>query len=78
MRCHWEALGVLGPIYGLVGRGLSDHEIASKLNLREVTVRDCTSWLMHFLKCDGREQLVQYASPTQHGTWGLRSTRIAA
>lgn len=78
MRCHWEALGVLGPIYGLVGRGLSDHEIAGKLNLREVTVRDCTSWLMHFLKCDSRAALVRYTVLAQHKTWGLRPTRIAA
>jgi FixJ family two-component response regulator len=78
MRCHWEKLGVLGPIYELVCRGLSDHEIASKLNLTEVTVRGCTSWLMHFLKCDIHAELVQYASPAQHGTWGLHSTHIAA
>ena len=30
MRCHWEKLGVLGSIYGLVGKGLSDREIADK------------------------------------------------
>jgi FixJ family two-component response regulator len=78
MRCHWEKLGVLGPIYELVGRGLSDHEIASKLNLTEVTVQGCTSWLMHFLKCDTWAELVQYASPVQHGTWGLGSPQIAA
>lgn len=78
MRCHWEKLGVLGPIYELVGQGLSDDEIARKLNLREVTVRDCTSWLTHFLKYDSRAQLVQYASSAQPWTWGSRSTHIAA
>lgn len=78
MRCHWEKLGVLGPIYELVGQDLCDQEIASKLHLKEVTVRDCVCWLMHFLKCDSRAELVQCASPAQHGTWGLRSTRIAA
>jgi FixJ family two-component response regulator len=78
MRCHWDKLGVLGPIYELVGRGLSDHEIASKLNLREVTVRDCTSWLMHFLKCESRAALVRYTASAQRGTWGLRSMCIAA
>ena len=78
MRCHWEKLGVLGPIYELVGRGLSDHEIANRLNLTEVTVRELTSWLMHFLECDSWAELVQYASPLQPGTWGLSSTRIAA
>jgi DNA-binding NarL/FixJ family response regulator len=78
MRCHWEKLGVLAPIYELVARGLSDHEIAGKLNLTEVTVRDCTSWLMHFLKRASRAELVQYASPAQHEIWGLHSTHIAA
>ncbi|MFP5229081.1 MAG: hypothetical protein ACLGXA_15810 [Acidobacteriota bacterium] len=78
MLCFWEKLGVLGPIYELIGRGLDDHEIASKLNLREVTVRDCISWLMHFLECDSRAELVQYASAEQIGMWGLRSTQIAA
>jgi orotate phosphoribosyltransferase-like protein len=78
MRCYWEKVGVLGPIYELVDRGLSDHEIASKLNLTDGTVRGCTSWLMHFLKCNSRAELVQYASPGQDGTWGLRSTQIAA
>lgn len=78
MLCHWEKLGVLGPIYGLVSRGLSDREVASRLDLREVTVRDCTAWLMRFLKCSSRAELVQYASLAQHGTWGLRSMHTAA
>lgn len=78
MRCHWEKLGVLGPIYELVGRGLSDHEIANKLNITEVTVRDCTSWLMHFLKCDNWARLAQYASPLRPGTLGLSSRQTAA
>jgi DNA-binding NarL/FixJ family response regulator len=78
MRCHWERLGVLGPIYKLVGRGLSDHEIANTLNITEVTVRGCTSWLMHFLKCDSWAELAQYASPEQSGKWGLSSMQTAA
>lgn len=78
MRCHWERLGVLGPIYQLLGGGLSDLEIASKLTLTEFTVRDCTSWLMQFLQCDSRAELVQYASPAQPGFWGLRSIDKAA
>lgn len=77
MRCYWEKLGILGPIYHLVGRGMSDHEIASKLNLTEVIVQGCTSWLIYFLKCDNRAELIQYASPAPHGTWSLRSTHIA-
>ena len=78
MRCIWEKMGVLGPIYRLVGRGLSDHEVAIKLSLREVTVRDCTAWLMHFLKCNSRAELVKYASPAEREMWHLRSTHLAA
>jgi FixJ family two-component response regulator len=78
MHCYWEKLGVLGPIYELIGQGLSDQEIARKLNYTEVTVRGCTSWLIHLLECESRADLVQYASPAQHGTWSLGSTHIAA
>jgi DNA-binding NarL/FixJ family response regulator len=78
MRCYWEELGVLGPIYELIGQGLSDQEIARKLNFTEVTVRGCTRWLMHFLKCENRTDLVLYALPTQHVTWDFRATHIAA
>jgi hypothetical protein len=56
MRCYWEAIGILGPIYGLIGKDLSEREIARKLNLPETTVNACTAWLMHFLKCDNRAQ----------------------
>jgi hypothetical protein len=78
MLCHWEKLGVLGPIYELIGQGMSDQEIAAKLNFTEVTVRGCTSWLIHLLEYENRADLVLCASPTQHGTWGLGSTHIAA
>jgi DNA-binding NarL/FixJ family response regulator len=65
MRCHWERLGVLGSIYKLLGRGLCDHEIAQQLNIDDSIVRDCTSWLMHFLKCHSWAELVRYASTAQ-------------
>jgi len=73
MRCHWEKLGVLGPIYGLFSKGISDREIANKLNLTEVTMRGCTLWLLHFLKCETRAELVLCASPLQQGMWSLRA-----
>jgi DNA-binding NarL/FixJ family response regulator len=73
VRCHWEKLGVLGPIYGLASQGLSDRSIANKLDLTEVTVNNCVSWLLHFLKCRNRAELVLYASPAQQGNWGLRA-----
>lgn len=71
--CHWEKFGVLGPIYELVGQGLSDRAIANKMNLSEVTVHGCISWLSHFLKCNNREALVVYAAPAQQETWSLRA-----
>ena len=41
MRVFWEELGVLGPIYRLVGWGLSDREIATKLKITESNVQSC-------------------------------------
>jgi DNA-binding NarL/FixJ family response regulator len=73
MRCYWEKLGILGPIYGLVGQGVSDREIALRLNLTETAVQGCISWLIHFLECPGRAELVLYASPAQHETWGMHA-----
>jgi len=73
MRCHWEKLGVLGPIYELVSEGLTDGEIADQLKMAEVTVHNCILWLMHFLKFHTRAELILYASPAQHGKWGLRA-----
>jgi hypothetical protein len=63
MRVFWEQTGVLLPIYRLAGQGLSDREIAAKLSIAEVTVQNCTAWLLHFLKMADRGQLVEYASP---------------
>jgi DNA-binding NarL/FixJ family response regulator len=71
MPCHWEKLGVLGPIYKLASLGMSDHAIADRLNLAEETVHGCISWLLHFLRYQTRAELVLHASPAQHGTWGL-------
>jgi DNA-binding NarL/FixJ family response regulator len=61
MRVFWEELGVLGPIYRLVGRGLSDRAIATKLNVTESNVQSCIRWMLHFLQFTERKQLVGYA-----------------
>jgi DNA-binding NarL/FixJ family response regulator len=50
MRNFWERLGMLLPVYRLVGRGLSDSEIANELNLTECKVETCISWMLRFLK----------------------------
>jgi DNA-binding NarL/FixJ family response regulator len=62
MRCFWEQIGVLGPIYRLVGRGLTDSDIADKLDVTELSVQSCVTWMLHFLKLTSREELVLYAS----------------
>ena len=61
MRVHWEKLGILGPVYGLVGRGLSNEEIASQLNIDEDNVRQCVAWLMRFGEYSSRGELVMEA-----------------
>ena len=62
MRVSWEQRGVLLPIYHLAASGLSDAEIAEKLNVAASNVQNCMAWLLHFLKLTTRDQLVQYAS----------------
>ena len=61
MRNFWERLGILLPVYRLVGRGLSDSEIANELNLTECKVETCISWMLRFLKLTNRLELVRHA-----------------
>ena len=58
MRVHWEKLGILGPVYRLVGRGFSNDEIASQLNITQDSVRRCVAWLMRFGGHSSRAELV--------------------
>lgn len=62
MRCFWEQTGVLGPIYRAVTQGLSDRDIAEKLNLTELNVQTCIAWIVHFLNLKSRQDLVLRAS----------------
>lgn len=62
MRVFWERVGILAPVYRLVGRGFSDREIATKLNRTELDVQGCTAWIVHFLGLTDRVELVRYAS----------------
>jgi DNA-binding NarL/FixJ family response regulator len=64
LRVFWERTGVLGPIYRLAGQGLSDVDIAIKLNLTEIKVKECVAWILHFLALTDRIELIQYASVT--------------
>ena len=73
MRCHWEKLGVLGPIYRLTSQGLDDHAIAVQLNISEEMVRGCIAWLLHFLRYQSRADLLLNASVEQSGRWTLNA-----
>jgi len=66
MRVFWERIGVLGPICRLVGKGLSDGEIASKLNLTETKVRDCMSWMLQSFQFPDRTELARDAFGTEY------------
>jgi DNA-binding NarL/FixJ family response regulator len=63
MRVFWEQVGLLGPVYRLVGQGLSDGDIAKKLNLTEFRVEACIAWISHFLGFTSRDELIRYAAP---------------
>jgi len=61
MRVFWERVGALGPVYRL-GKGLSDRDIATKLNLTELSVQTCIAWILHFLGLTNRNELIQHAA----------------
>ncbi|HEY6969985.1 MAG TPA: hypothetical protein VJA94_12315 [Candidatus Angelobacter sp.] len=58
MRVHWEKLGILGPVYRLVGREFGNDEIAGQLKISEANVRRCVAWLMRFGGHSSRAELV--------------------
>ena len=63
MRLFWEKVGVLGPIYRLVGKGLGDRDIATHLKLTELSVQTCIVWILHSLGLTNRNELIRYAAP---------------
>ncbi len=77
MRGFYEKLGVLGPIYCLVGEGFSDGEIAGKLNLSEPVVTNCIGWMLHSLKIADRAKLVGDAFSAAHASPSGASLRAA-
>jgi DNA-binding NarL/FixJ family response regulator len=70
MHFSWERIDVLGPVYRMVGQGLSDDEIAKRLRLSEATVQDCVSWLCHFPQTRTRAALILSANDAAQPTWG--------
>jgi len=62
MRSFWEQTGILGPIYGLLGRGFNNDDIAARLNITQEKVEGCIARLLHFLTLKDRQDLVLYAS----------------
>ena len=73
-RSHWEKLGIVVPVYKLAGQGLTDREIAVRLQLTENAVYGCIRHLLRVLKCRTRAELVLYASPKPNESWRLRNT----
>ena len=63
MRVFWEKVGVLLPVYRLVGRGCSDQEIAARLGISEHSVKSCVAWIMRFLGLESRDALLRHALP---------------
>ena len=66
MRVYWERMGMLGPIYRLVGQGFNDREIANKLNITELKVQDWISWMVPLFKFPDRRELARDAIRTDH------------
>jgi hypothetical protein len=46
VRVYWERIGLLGRIYGLVGQGFKDQEIADKPNITIPGFATCISWML--------------------------------
>jgi hypothetical protein len=71
MRCFWEQVGLLGPMYRLVGKGMSDPDIAKDLEVSALSVQDCIAWMLHFFKFTSRQELVLRASSLHIATGNL-------
>lgn len=71
-RSSWQGQDIVGPIYNLASKGLSNRAIAVRLNVTEVAVHGCIGWLVRILRCDTRAELVLYASDPLPGPKSLR------
>jgi len=72
-----ERLSVLGPIYRLLGQGMSDCDIEVKLHLNEVTVQNCIGWILHSLHVSNRAELVLQAFNAAQPSSPVTSFRAA-
>ena len=61
VKPDWQKLGILGPVYRLIGRGFSNDEIAGKLNISQENVRRCVDWLTRFGPDYSRAELEAFA-----------------
>jgi DNA-binding NarL/FixJ family response regulator len=69
MQVYWEKLGILGPVYRLLGAGLSNQDISKQLNVTDLMIDSCVAWLMVFLNYSNRPDLVvRAASSVAQGT----------
>jgi hypothetical protein len=66
MRVYWERIGLLGPICRSAGKGFNDREIANKLNLPEIKVHGCISWMLHSFRKPNRMELARDAFSAEH------------
>lgn len=69
MQAYFESIGMLGPVYRMAGQGLTNRQIASKLNVTEIRVESCIAWTMRFLHLTERAQLVTDAAGPLAGVW---------
>ena len=74
MRVFWEKIGVLGPIYRLVGQGWNDRDIAVELKLTERQVHSCVCWMLLFFKMSTRLELILDAASPSHAAPRIKSS----
>jgi hypothetical protein len=72
IRVYWERIGVLGPIDRLVGKGFNDREIANKMNITEIKIQGCISWMLHSFRMPNRMELARDAFSTEQSTQPAR------
>lgn len=75
MRVQWQSIGMLAPVYSLVGQGFNDRRIAEKLKMTEDSVHRSVSWILYFQNCRTRTDLAQQVVKVERS--GSRSMESA-